>query len=128
MPREVRSDPRRGPTPFTYWISESNRSIRRKKKPQKAQEAHVHFVLLVVSFLFGNSLLRPGLQICLHEGIEISIEHAADVTDLHFSARIFDNPIWLENVRANLIAESDIEFAVFDRLRICLLLFHFEFE
>src|SRR5258705_2889653 len=46
-------------------------------------------------------------QIRLDERVEIAVEHAVDVADLHLGAMVLDHLVRLQHVAANLAAEAD---------------------
>src|SRR5258705_12008665 len=46
-------------------------------------------------------------QVRLDERIEVAVEHAVDVADLHLGAMVLDHLVRLQHVAANLAAEAD---------------------
>src|SRR6185437_472010 len=63
-----------------------------------------------------HAAFAPHLQIAPDEGVEITIEHTVDVSDLYARAKVLRYPVGLENVAANLRAEVDLELRVLELL------------
>src|SRR5580692_5630679 len=55
-------------------------------------------------------LAAPHLQVGADEGLQVAIDHAVDVANFHLGAVIFDQPIRLQSVGADLRAEVDVQF------------------
>src|SRR5438270_8747438 len=70
---------------------------------------------VVELFLRPSSLLlsTPRQKICPNEGLQISVEHAIDVSDLSLGTVILDHAVRLQDVRTNLRSEFDVEFRIF---------------
>jgi hypothetical protein len=49
------------------------------------------------------------LQIGADEGLQISVDYSIHVADFHLGSVVFDQTIRLQDIRANLGAEVDVE-------------------
>src|SRR5262245_7354717 len=81
---------------------------------------------LISTPVFG--VPSPSLQIGFHERLQIAVQNAIDVADFDFRASILNQPIRLKHVRTDLTAKGNVHLAVFDGLRVGLLLIHLDFE
>src|SRR5262245_29111215 len=70
----------------------------------------------------SSRLPQAGEQKRADEGIEVAVEHAVDVPDLHTRAVVLDHPVGLQHVGADLAAEVDLHLLAFLRLPLLLLL------
>ena len=61
-------------------------------------------------------------QIALDERVDVTVEHAIDVADLLLRAVILDEPIRMQHVAANLVAERDVFLDAADLLEPGLIL------
>src|SRR5215471_12093845 len=77
-------------------------------------------VLLVFDSLhaFGRTAsAEPGID----ERIEVAVHDALDVTGFNASAKVFDHPVRLEHVAANLVAPRDAAFLSIETFHLRLL-------
>src|SRR5713226_7991090 len=85
------------------------RSWRTKRRHPRAKQRP----LSCVGVVFGLDIeLSAGLlrqEVAADEGINVPVEDAIHVAHLELGAVVLDQAIRLENVRANLAAEADLE-------------------
>src|SRR6266511_1996255 len=69
--------------------------------------------------------LAGGEEVLFDEGVELAIEHGVDIPHLHIGAMILDQAVWMQDVRADLMAPGDVFLGLrilFEFLRPLLLL------
>jgi hypothetical protein len=71
-------------------------------------------------------LPAPRKQIRPDERLQVPIEHTVHVANFHLGSMIFNQPIWLLDIRTILRPEIDIKFRVLDFLRGLAFLLHLE--
>src|SRR5258705_11491863 len=67
-------------------------------------------------------------QIRFDEWIQVAVEHAVHVADLHFGAMVLDHLIRLQNIAADLTAEAYFLLRPGDLLQLRRLLLHLQVE
>src|SRR6185503_6910499 len=108
--------------------STARRSIRRNSCVQASGWAKFDAGLFDVL-----DFIRPATESflskrCLHELIEIPVEHAGRVRRRHAGSKILHHLIGLKHVRAYLVAPTDIGLGSLLRGRLFLAFLHFTFE
>src|SRR5271165_782556 len=106
------------------WSSSQKRTERRWPHWIEESPAHSSFLTnptLIPLFVPSCQQIRP------HQLVQIPIEHAVHVADLLARAQVFHHSIRLQNVRADLRAEIDVEFGILDVFADGLLLLQLEF-
>ena len=93
---------------------------------QMARQSTCLLFQVILAVTRGFSGLLPH-QKSMDQGIEVAIQDAIHIAYREFCAVILDQPIGRQDVAADLAAEVDLEFGIFDLPILGLLLIHLEF-
>ena len=75
----------------------------------------------------GGGAAALGQKKTAEKGLEVSVEHLVHVAYFHFGAVVLGHAVGLQDVRADLRAEVDVELGVFELLGFGALLFELVF-
>ena len=68
------------------------------------------FLLIFVLHTLHAFGRAAGAEPAIDEGIQFTVHHRLDIAGLDAGTQIFDHPVWLEDVAADLVAPGDAAF------------------
>src|SRR5580698_2182326 len=99
------------PKPYTVSVGKATRSPERINCAARASSLREIFFSIARNL---SGVLE--YQECVHQSIQVAIQHAIHIADRKLGAMVFHHPIRSQDVAADLAAEIDLELRIFDLL------------